>query len=159
MIDKLLKHLGWTPPEEDKVVTEKSIPPYISEEKNFVGINNDLIELEIHKRVQFKMSEFNTSLRNIKASLNSHYSLLELPEKIENQRLAKAIAIVEERLQKETNMGGIYDRLFYDNLINDKNKLVDEITKTIIKREDRDFQHKQSKVNNLIEQHIYKHNI
>lgn len=133
------------------------IPPV--EEKNYVGINNDLIEQEILKRVAFKMSEFKTSLRNIKGHLTSIHSPAELHDKKENAYLAKAIGIVEERLDKETNMGGIYDGLFYRQLVEDKNKLVDEISNVVLKRGTSDYPEKSSRINNLIEQHIYKNNI
>lgn len=152
---------------QNKVKEEKSDhiqknPIFGSEIKSYVGINNHLIEQEINQRVDFKMSELNTSLTNIAERIKQG-TLINPTQTREaftsKLQLSNAITLLQERFNKERYMGTNRDGLLYQEIIKDKNKLVDSITKEILIKTDREFPRKASKINNLIEKHIYKNNI
>ena len=142
-------------PDNSSIVTKE----YAPEVKNYVGINNDLIEEEILLRVAFKMQQFDESIDNIKKRLEFQFKNGTDREIQEEVRLGKALGILRERLHKETNMGGIYDGTFLERMREDKNKLVDEVMEVTLDRSDTHFGRKQSRVNNLIEKHIYKNTL
>jgi hypothetical protein len=93
-------------------------------------MNDRLFELEVQKRVSFKMGEYYESLKNIKARMK----MGEWYGKPDDVHIGAAIAIVEERFKKERDMGTIYDGDGLKSIVDEKNKVINTLADRLCDR-------------------------
>lgn len=106
-------------------------------------------ENEIHARIEFKLGEYKTALKNTIASYNGisfeHGS-------IAHQHQAKGLQQALKLLNKEIDMGTPHDQMHKEKLRIARHKAVERIAQSILQRGQRDYNHKLTIINSNIEE-------
>tara|TARA_R110000796_G_scaffold162503_2_gene279303 strand:- start:11955 stop:12308 length:354 start_codon:yes stop_codon:yes gene_type:complete len=115
-------------------------------------MEKELIENEIQRRVDFKMQEIESQLRNClkAAKLADKHSW----GHVYTRGFLKAFQIINDVLDKEINMGTPYDGDFNKRLWLRKEETVDKLSDRLLNRGEYDYMHKKSFINNQIEDFI-----
>jgi len=117
---------------------------------NLNDLDKKLIETEIQKRVQFRLTE-------IEVQIKVGLSAAKLADRatfghLHTRGFLQAYQMMNDVLEKELSMGTPYDGDFEHRIWQHKEELVNKLSDRLLNIGTRDYMHKKSLINNYIEE-------